>query len=107
MQHQIRPSYQCQRARLSNAFKNRISQYACHFDELPVIFKDVEELVNEVRLTFHAFAGFARIANGDRLDPSGRAVAEYLSKNHPTAVPEIARTRGVTRQHIQTIVNEL
>ncbi len=35
-----------------------------------------------------------------------RAVLEFLQAQGPTAVPRIARSRGVSRQHIQTIVNE-
>jgi DNA-binding MarR family transcriptional regulator len=36
-----------------------------------------------------------------------RAVLEFLQAQGPTPVPHIARSRGVSRQHIQTIVNEL
>ena len=63
------------------------------------------DLVDEVRLTFHALGSFAARA-GD-IDPPGRAVLEFLMRHGPTTVPEIARRRGVTRQHIQTIVNAL
>lgn len=68
---------------------------------------ELMDLVNEVRLSFHAFSEFARRAHGDRIDPPGRAVAEYLWRNGASPVPTIARSRGVTRQHIQTIVNAL
>lgn len=37
----------------------------------------------------------------------GRAVLEYLHRNGPTSVPEVARARYVSRQHIQTIVDAL
>ncbi|HEX2786023.1 MAG TPA: helix-turn-helix domain-containing protein [Ilumatobacteraceae bacterium] len=69
--------------------------------------KELSDLVDEVRLSFHAFSEFARWAHGHRIDPPGRAVLEYLSRNHPSTVPSMARSRGVTRQHIQTIVNDL
>ena len=65
------------------------------------------DLVDEVRLSFHAFSEFARKTHGSRIDPPGRAVLEYLSKRRPSTVPEMARARGVSRQHIQSIVNGL
>lgn len=71
------------------------------------MLQELEDLVDEVRLSFHAFSEFARQAHGERIDPPGRAVLEFLSRNPPAAVPTIARSRGVTRQHIQTIVNAL
>jgi DNA-binding MarR family transcriptional regulator len=36
-----------------------------------------------------------------------RAVLEFLARNGPTAVPGIARSRHVTRQHVQALVNDL
>ena len=71
------------------------------------MLQELNELVDEVRLSFHAFSEFARRAHGGRIDPSGRAVLEFLSRNPPSTVPAMARARGVTRQHIQPIVNEL
>lgn len=68
---------------------------------------ELRHLVDEVRLSFHAFSEFARDAHGDRIDPPGRAVLEFLSRNRPSTVPAMARSRGVTRQHIQAIVNAL
>lgn len=67
----------------------------------------LNDLVDEVRLSFHAFSEFARRAHDERIDPSGRAVLEFLSRNPPSTVPAVARARGVTRQHIQSIVNGL
>ena len=71
------------------------------------MLQELGHLADEVRLSFHAFSEFARQAHGDRIEPPSRAVLEYLSKNGPSTVPTIARSRGVTRQHIQTIVNAL
>lgn len=71
------------------------------------MLRELEVLADEVRLAFHAFSEFARTSHGDVIDPSGRAVLEYLSKHDPASVPEMARARGVSRQHIQTIVNDL
>ena len=36
-----------------------------------------------------------------------RAVLEFLRRNGPATVPTIARSRGVSRQHIQALVNLL
>lgn len=68
----------------------------------------LEELIDEVRLLFHAL-----VRSGDRLHaadavPTGqRAVLEFLARNGPATVPDIARRRRVTRQHIQALVNPL
>ncbi len=70
--------------------------------------KGLEELIDEVRLLFHAL-----VQRGDRLHADEaitmgkRAVLEYLARNGPTPVPEIARQRRVSRQHIQVLVNPL
>jgi len=68
---------------------------------------DIEHLIDEIRLAFHSLSGFAARVNVHDLDPSERAVLEFLSIHGATTVPEIARQRGVSRQHIQSIVNEL
>lgn len=41
------------------------------------------------------------------ISASQRAVLEFVRRDGPATVPTIARARGVTRQHIQTITNEL
>ncbi len=38
---------------------------------------------------------------------SQRAVLEFLSQHQPQTVPQMAREKTVSRQHIQTIVNKL
>ncbi|MDX2380211.1 MAG: MarR family transcriptional regulator [Acidimicrobiia bacterium] len=65
-------------------------------------------LMDEVRLLMHAAARFVEELHTD-LDVSTpeRAVLEFLVRNGSTTVPDIARARGVSRQHIQTIVNGL
>jgi DNA-binding MarR family transcriptional regulator len=69
---------------------------------------DVEALADEVRLNYHALVRLAGALHGDlRVTPPMRAVLEFLQAWGPTPVPRIARSRGVSRQHIQTIVNEL
>ena len=65
-------------------------------------------LVDEVRRTHNTLAEVidelhAETAVSARL----RAVLEYLDRHGPAAVPDIARARRVSRQHIQTTVNEL
>lgn len=66
----------------------------------------LRDLIDDVRLTFHALAAYA-----DRehvgLAARHRAVLEFLARHGGATVPDIARARGVSRQHIQVIVNEL
>ena len=40
------------------------------------------------------------------INPSQRAVLEFLSRKQPETVPAIARERMVSRQHIQTVMND-
>jgi DNA-binding MarR family transcriptional regulator len=69
---------------------------------------DAEALADEVRLHFHALVRLAGALHGDlKVTAPMRAVLEYLQAQGPTPVPRIARSRGVSRQHIQTIVNDL
>jgi len=69
---------------------------------------DVEVLADEVRLHYHALVRLAgALHRGLRVTAPMRAVLEFLQARGPTPVPRIARSRGVSRQHIQTIVNEL
>jgi DNA-binding MarR family transcriptional regulator len=68
----------------------------------------IEALLDEVRLLWHAM-----VQSGERLHEKEpitlgmRAVLEFLVLNGPATVPHIARSRHVTRQHIQTLVNAL
>lgn len=61
-----------------------------------------------VRRLFHSLGQGASMLHGD-LGISGgmRAVLESVITGGPQAVPELARARPVSRQHIQTLVNEL
>jgi DNA-binding MarR family transcriptional regulator len=75
---------------------------------LLVVFTDVETLADEVRLHYHALVRLAGALHGAlKVSAPMRAVLEFLQTQGPTPVPRIARSRGVSRQHIQTIVNEL
>ena len=69
---------------------------------------DVVALTDEVRLTFHRLAQVADTLHaGVDITVRQRAVLEYLHRNGPSTVPDLARARGVARQHFQPVVNEL
>jgi DNA-binding MarR family transcriptional regulator len=75
---------------------------------LLVMYRPVVHLFDEVRLLHHRLAQAAEELH----EPTGvsapsRAVLEYLDRNSATAVPDIARDRYVSRQHIQIIVDQL
>ncbi|MDH4278365.1 MAG: MarR family transcriptional regulator [Acidimicrobiia bacterium] len=65
------------------------------------------ELIDEVRLLYNQFMELLDDLHRDvGLTPSQRAVLEHLRRGEIT-VPSLARERGVTRQHIQSVVNDL
>lgn len=65
-------------------------------------------VIDETRRLFHRLARAAEHAHADvGLTASQRAVLEALSRGGPQTVPQIARAKKVTRQHIQTIANAL
>lgn len=69
---------------------------------------EMENLLNEVRLLYHRIVQVGEQLHVDESATLGmRAVLEFLLRNGPTTVPDIARSRSVTRQHIQTVVNAL
>jgi DNA-binding MarR family transcriptional regulator len=68
----------------------------------------LEDLLDQVRLMWHVMVQAAeRLHERERITLGMRAVLEFLARNGPTAVPGIARSRHVTRQHIQALVNDL
>jgi DNA-binding MarR family transcriptional regulator len=68
----------------------------------------IESLLNEVRMLFHRAVQVGEELHGDEPVTVGmRAVLEYVCRHGPASVPQIARRRLVTRQHIQTLVNKL
>ena len=68
---------------------------------------DAEKLTSEVRHLFQVLKTLADAVHRDAgLNASTRAVIEALA-NGPRTVPEIARSKFVTRQHIQSLVDEL
>jgi DNA-binding MarR family transcriptional regulator len=67
-----------------------------------------DELLEQARLLWHVMVEAAERLHEDEPVTLGmRAVLEFLARNGPTAVPGIARSRHVTRQHIQALVNDL
>jgi DNA-binding MarR family transcriptional regulator len=68
----------------------------------------LEELLDQVRLVWHVMVQAGeRLHERERITLGMRAVLEFLAQNGPAAVPEIARRRHVTRQHIQALVNDV
>ncbi len=69
---------------------------------------DLTVLIDEVRLLFHTLTHTAEALHRSRaINPSMRAVLEYLGRHGDSPVPRIAEARRVSRQHIQVIVNDL
>ena len=65
-------------------------------------------LFDEVRLLEHRLVQVADTLHaGGQVSLPGRAVLEFLRRHGPTSVPDIARARYVSRQHIQSIVDGL
>ncbi len=62
----------------------------------------------EVRTCFNQMKFLAEQLHQDLgVKPSMRAVMEALSAQSPQTVPDIAKSKRVSRQHIQTIMNSL
>jgi DNA-binding MarR family transcriptional regulator len=69
--------------------------------------RDVERIAGEVRHLFQVLRALADAAHRSMgLTASTRAVMEALAGG-PRTVPDIARSKSVTRQHIQLLVDEL
>jgi DNA-binding MarR family transcriptional regulator len=70
--------------------------------------KALYAVFREVRTCFNLLRSLAENLHGDSgITPAMRAVLETLASSGPQTVPEIARMKGVSRQHIQTIANAL
>jgi len=66
------------------------------------------DLFNEVRALFHTQKQWAETLHGGLdLTIAMRAVLELLLLAGPASVPDMARARGVSRQHIQQQVDAL
>jgi len=68
----------------------------------------IRTAVLEIRLCFNLLRATAdRLQSDLGVNASMAAVMEHLSESTGKTVPVIARSRGVSRQHIQLIVNKL
>jgi DNA-binding MarR family transcriptional regulator len=68
----------------------------------------LELLIHEIRRAFHRLRITAEHLHGDEEISAGeRAVLFELDRQGPRTVPEMARARPVSRQHIQSLVNPL
>jgi len=68
----------------------------------------LDGLLNEVRLLFHrAVQAAESLHAGSPVSLGMRAVLESIQRDGPATVPQVARRRYVTRQHIQSLVNAL
>jgi DNA-binding MarR family transcriptional regulator len=66
------------------------------------------QVIREVRRLFHRLANATDRLHADfKVSAAQRAVLESLAEDGQRAVPGLARSKGVTRQHIQVIANEL
>jgi DNA-binding MarR family transcriptional regulator len=65
-------------------------------------------LTQAVRAAFNRLKALSDDLHGDgEVTTAMRAVMETLSSAGPMTVPQIARTKGVTRQHIQMLADAL
>lgn len=69
---------------------------------------DVSVLIGTIRQLFHLLREAAATLHGDiGVSASMRAVMESLSRDRPATVPDLARGRAVSRQHVQRTVDQL
>ncbi len=65
-------------------------------------------LIVEVRGAFHDFADYADKMHSDLgITAATRAVMEHVAETGPDTVPNIARVKKVSRQHIQQLADAL
>jgi DNA-binding MarR family transcriptional regulator len=70
--------------------------------------EDMTALIREIRTAFNQLRSLAESLHADLgINPSMRAMLEALAIKTPQTVPEIAKSRGVSRQHVQKIMNAL
>ena len=70
--------------------------------------KKLNSLIGDIRLSFNLLRARSDEMNLDlNVNASMRAVMESLASGDEKTVPDIARSKGVSRQHIQVIVNGL
>jgi len=70
--------------------------------------EDLTALIREIRTAFNKLKSVSEALHADlEITPSMRAVLQALVVKAPQTVPEIAKDRGVSRQHVQKIMNVL
>ena len=70
--------------------------------------KSLTALIDAIRLAFNQMRASADAAHADLgVTAAMRAVLERLARGGPQTVPDMARARNVSRQHIQKIVDGL
>jgi DNA-binding MarR family transcriptional regulator len=68
----------------------------------------LQMLIWQIRRLFQQLASLsAEMLEDLGINPSQRAVLEFLSQQESLTVPDIARRYDVSRQHIQQTINEL
>ncbi len=68
----------------------------------------LQELFDATVMLFHTVRHAAEWLHGKgRLTAGKRGILRSISKFGPQTVPQMARARFVSRQHIQTLINEL
>lgn len=72
-------------------------------DEVGLLF----DLVTEVPPTFHKLGAASRSVGAGSQRGGHWGLLRNLSQDGPQTVPQLARRRPVSRQHIQNVVNEL
>lgn len=75
---------------------------------MPEHRSELYALLSQVRTCFNLLKTLAETLHADSgISPSMRAVLEALHDEDRQTVPAIARAKGVSRQHIQTIADAL
>lgn len=70
--------------------------------------KQIYELIWCTRRLFQQLRATSdELLNGTGINASQRAVLEFLNQHQPQTVSNMAREKTVSRQHIQTVVNDL
>jgi DNA-binding MarR family transcriptional regulator len=65
-------------------------------------------LIWQIRRLFQSLRSVSEVLlQGSGINPSQRAVLEFLHLQQPQTVARMAREKSVSRQHVQTVVNEL
>ena len=70
--------------------------------------RQIGAVIDATRALFHRLSAAAdHVHRGARMTAGPRGVLQDLYQNGPRTVPDMARARPVSRQHIQVLVNKL